>query len=103
MTGLLKRHWVTTDGHRFVSVAAPVPAKWSRVRNDEGHLVYLSGSYSIVRKAYPRTGVLYEVFRDGVALSLSQTRSFADAKARAVQNAEGRDVINFAAKQQLNP
>lgn len=90
-------HWTTADGHRYVSVSAEVPTAWKRDRNKGGHLVYRSGPYEIRRTLVSgRSRATYEVFRDGVPLSLSFTGSLADAKARAVRNAEGRDVVNVA-------
>jgi hypothetical protein len=92
---LLKRHWVTTDGHHFVSVAASVPTSWKRVRREDGKLAYLNGSYAIVRTLYG-TSWMYDVFRDGVRLPLAFTRQLRAAKARAVKNAEGLDEMHVA-------
>lgn len=90
------RHWATTDGHRYTSIPTTVPAEWRRIRNDEGHLTYLAGAYTIVRRPYGRASWSYTVYRDGIELRLSLTAMLHAAKERAVENAEGRDVVNVA-------
>lgn len=89
------RHWATTDGHHYTSVPTTVPVDWKPTHADSG-LVYVSGAYKIVRMPYGATGSTYTVFRDGVELSLAFFNRLRDAKARAVSNAEGRDVVNVA-------
>lgn len=90
------RHWTTTDGHRHTSVPAPVPTAWRQTHNDRGQLVYLSGAYSIVRWCGRHGSRTYDVFRDGIELSLARYGRLRDAKDRAVKNARGRDVVNVA-------
>jgi hypothetical protein len=90
------RHWSTTDGHHFVSVPAPVPTDWNRGRDIAGNLVYARDPYRIVRRLHGRSSWSYTVFRDGVELGLSLTSSLAEAKDRAVRNAEGRDTVDVA-------
>lgn len=90
------RHWTTTDGHRHVSVPAPEPLVWTRRHNDKGQLVYVSGAYSIVRTIGPNGSRTFVVYRDGIELRLSVTGMLWFAKERAVVNAQGRDVFNYA-------
>lgn len=90
------RHWTTTDGHRHTSVPAPEPLVWKRTRNDKGQLVYLSSCYSIVRSPHGRRSWMFTVYRDGVELKLSWTSALWHAKERALTNARGRDVFNYA-------
>lgn len=90
------RHWTTTDGHRHVSVPAPEPLVWTRMTNDAGRLVYVSGAYSIVRTIGPNGSRTFVVYRDGIELCLSFTGMLWCAKDRALTNARGRDVVNVA-------
>lgn len=90
-----RRHWTTTDGHLHTSVPTTVPVDWKQKYTDDG-LTYVSGPYSIRRDPYCRTGYTYTVYRDGVDLGLAFYSRLRDAKARAVTNAEGRDVVNVA-------
>lgn len=90
------RHWTTTDGHRHTSVPAPEPLAWKRTHNDKDQLVYVSGSYSIVRTIGPNGSRTFVVYRDGIELSLSFTGALWYAKDRALTNARGGDVVNVA-------
>lgn len=94
MTEMDSRHWATTDGHRFTSIPAPVPADWKKKYTDLG-LTYVSGPYTIRRDSYSRTGYSYELLRDGDPIGFLYSR-LRDAKDHAVRNAEGRDVVNVA-------
>lgn len=89
------RHWKTGDGHRYVSVPAPVPSKWTQKHDDLG-LFYASGPYTIHRHHDPRNGRTFTVYRDGVRLGLGVHARLRDAKAHAVANARGREVVNVA-------
>jgi hypothetical protein len=90
------RHWTTTDGRRHISVPAPEPLVWTRMTNDAGRLVYVSGSYSIVRVGYGLTGACFHVHRDGIELPLAFYARLWLAKERAVVNAQGGDTVNHA-------
>ena len=90
-----KKNYETADGHRYVSVPTTVPVKWARAYDEHGKLCYGSGEYQIVREPYGSRHT-YTVYRDGEELSLSWTSSLRDAKARAVINARGNDVFNWA-------
>lgn len=89
------RHWTTADGHRYTSIPTVVPAEWKQKHADTG-LTYVSGDYTIVRLQYGATGFVYDLYRDDVVLVLAFYSRLKDAKERAVQNAEGRDVVNVA-------
>jgi len=86
-------------GKDYVSVAAPVPEAWKRLRYwpgfTPGQVRYTSGEYEIRGRAYG-TRRSYTVWRQGVELPLTLTGSLAEAKARAVNNANGLDRMHVA-------
>lgn len=86
--------WATTDGHRYTSVPTEVPTAWER-KHVNGYRTYVSGDYEIERLPYG-TKWTYWVSRNDIALPLAFYGRLMDAKDRAVENAEGRDVMNVA-------
>jgi hypothetical protein len=82
-------------GKDYVSVAASLPEKWTLGQWPNDELRYVSGEYEIrARKCGARRS--YTVWRQDVELPLSLTGSLADAKARAVNNANGLDGVHVA-------
>ncbi len=87
-------YWSTRDGRRYISVPTRIPTGWTPAET-KGRLVYVSGVYTIVRKPYGKS-YTFTVCRDGIDLPLAFYSRLKDAKSRAVQNAQGRDVVNVA-------
>lgn len=94
--------WVLVSdewGKDYVSVATTVPKSWARTRGwpDQDILLYTceSGEYEIRGHKYG-TRRSYTVWRQGVELPLTLTGSLRDAKARAVNNANGLDRMHVA-------
>lgn len=91
--------FTTTDGHRYVSVPAEVPVDWSSWYDEDGFLLYGCGDYLIVRNLYVGERRSYSVHRDvnGRLTRIGWPYSrLKDAKEKAVQNAKGLDVFNWA-------
>jgi hypothetical protein len=88
-----------TRGKDYVSVAAPVPEAWKRLRYwpgfEVGQVRYVSGEYEIRGRVYG-TRKSYTVWRQGAELDLSIASRLKDAKARAVKNANGEDRMHVA-------
>lgn len=89
------KHWSTKDGHRHVSIPTEVPEAWKQRYTDKG-LIYFSGDYKIIREPYASRHT-YAVWRNEEELPLGSLYGrLKDAKARAVKNAMGNDVMNMA-------
>lgn len=92
-----KKGFTTTDGHRYTSVPAEVPVTWHSFTDDD-ELLYAAGPYLIRRRKYG-TKFSYDLCRDvdGYLTTIDPLFSrLKDAKARAVKNARGLDVVNWA-------
>lgn len=100
MSRLDKDIWTSADGHWHTSIPTTVPEKWTPAVEGGAALgtvclVYVSGEYSIRRYPYGKSAYTYVLYRNHVAIGLGTGR-LKDAKAHAVKNARGEDVVNVA-------
>lgn len=102
MAAMNRNMWTTDDGHLYRSIPTDIPQRWERRIDDEDDTItYASGEYEIERvdtRRHPDGfgGCLYfTLTRQTVALHFPFSR-LKDAKAHAVKNARGEDVVNVA-------
>lgn len=87
--------WTTQDGRRFTSIPTDVPNLWERRVEDDGWIVYVCGEYEIERRPYGSRHV-FRVTRCTSVLGIVDFSTLKAAKAHAVKNARGEEIVFVA-------
>lgn len=86
--------WATKDGHRYTSIPTDIPEVWVREKDKDGCITYTSGEY-VIERADSRGRPQFSAYRQAVSIGMIFGK-LKDAKAHAVKNARGEDVVNVA-------
>lgn len=103
MRAMNRNMWATKDGHRYTSIPTDIPEVWVREKDEDGYITYTSGEYVIERTDSrgwpPEYGFggrpQFSVYRQTVSIGMMFGK-LKDAKAHAVKNARGEDVVSVA-------